>query len=170
MTTLETIGIISAFGVTITALATGLSYLHRILVKPRLKYRIDPIQDLGHLNINTGDTGNKDMGQIIGKAFKVENIGNRPSENFTLHVRANSKLEPAPHIHTNIKGYSIDLRGNEIYVYCDQLRAKGGRIVLQVFVLEDNLKLLKKPFLADYEVSDSLGKAKQVKNLKYIQD
>lgn len=168
MTTLETIGLVTAIGAGITALATGLNFLNNSIRKPKLRYKIDDIKDLGHLCVNSGDEGNKDLGLILGKEFKIENVGSRPSKHITIHVRTNSRLMPDPEVGTNIKGRTIDLRPREVYVHVDQMRAKGGRLILRVYVLQNDLTVLGKSFLADYEVSDSLGRAKEVKRLRYI--
>lgn len=171
MTTIEVIGVVTAAGAVVTALATGLSYFRKLLSKPKLRYRIDEITGKGNYHVNRGKSGNEDLGPIVGKAIRVENRGSYPAEGVTVHVRTNSRLLPAPELDTNIKGRTLDIRTSEVYLHVDRMRAKGGRLVLRVFVLQNDLDTLgRSKAIADYEVSHSFGKAKQVKKLKYLKE
>ncbi|MBD3276686.1 MAG: hypothetical protein GF388_00145 [Candidatus Aegiribacteria sp.] len=158
----STMEVLTVIGVGLTAIATGIATLLKFTLRSKVRYRI---VDVSHSRENSQMNGSE---AIISKDIEIENRGNRPARSVTVHIRSNVKMKPISQVFSNIKGYKKEDRSDEVYVWIDELRARGGRLVLRIHTLERFLKSSSKPFIADYEISDSRGKAKKVSMMKYI--
>lgn len=158
----NTLEILTVIGVGLTAIATGIGTLLKFTLRSKLRYRIVDVPSPGEHSKEEGSEA------IVSKDIEVENIGNRPARNVTIHIRSNVKMKPISEIFSSVKGYKKDDRSTEVYIWLDELRARGGRLVLRIHTLERFLQASNKPFIADYEICDSRGKAKEVSKMKYI--
>lgn len=158
----NTMELLTAIGVGLTAIATGIATLLKFTLRSRVRYRIVDVSQSGE----DFERGVSEV--IVSKDIEIENRGNRPARSLTVHIRSNVKMKPISEVFSSIKGYKKEDRPTEVYIWIDELRARGGRLVLRIHTLDKYLQAASKPFIADYEISDSRGKAKEVSKMKYV--